>query len=296
MIVEDLRRFLVVARTSNVTEAAEILGLPQSTVSRAVIRLEEEYGFPLFDRIGRRVQLNLQGEALREHAVHAIEQLDAASESIAGARDPDRGVVQLGFLNSLATWLIPDLLRGFRSTRPLVDFVLRQDGPEALVEAVNDRHVHVALVSPMPQDRGLNWAKLHTEQLCVTLPSDHPLAGRDRVRLAEVESEPLILLRPATSIRETVAGLAARAGLRLNLSIRDDHVNTLRALVVAGIGLTVSPIPIGHPQAFAERGLVDIPLEDEGATRDVGITWHRQVRLPAVVGRFIDYAVEYQSA
>jgi DNA-binding transcriptional LysR family regulator len=295
MNVDDLKRFLVVARTSNVTEAAELLGLPQSTVSRAIIRLEAEYGFPLFDRIGRRVQLNLQGEALREHAVQAIEQLDAASESIAGARDPDRGIVQFGFLNSLATWLIPELLQGFRSTRPQVDFVLRQARPESLIEAVNRRSIHVALISPRPEDRGIAWEKLHTEELCITVPVDHHLATRDHVLLSEVGREPLLVLRSATSIRDTVADLAERANLNLNLLMRDDRVNTLRALVVAGVGLTVSPRPIGKAHVFSDRGLVDIPLRDEGATREVGLAWHRQVRLPAVVERFIEYATAHHS-
>jgi DNA-binding transcriptional LysR family regulator len=290
MNVEDLRRFLVVARTSHITEASEILGLPQSTVSRSILRLEQEYGCPLFDRVGRRVRLNTQGETLREHAQRALDELEAAAQSLAGVRDPSRGVVRLGYLSSLSTWLIPRLLRDFRKSRPLVDFLLRQDSPEALAQAVRERGLHLAIVSPRPPDRVFAWQRLHIEQLCLTVPDSHPLAMRQEVQLEEVAHERFVLLRTATSIREVVEDLASRAGLSLDVTLRSDEITTVRALVVAGMGLTVTPVPIGHRRIFPEEGLVEVPLSDHGAAREVGIIWHRQVRLSAVAERFIDHA------
>lgn len=296
MNLDDLRRFLVVAQTSHITEAAELLGLPQSTLSRSIMRLEYEYGCRLFDRIGRRIQLNPQGETLHEYGARIVAELDAAAESMAGERDPSRGIVQLGFLNSLATWLIPPLLRDFRQGRPFVDFALRQDSPETLAQAIRDRRLHLAIVSPRPADRVFEWRPLHTEQLCVTLPVGHPLAKRRRLRLEQITDERIVLLRSATSIRETIENLANREGLSLKINLRDDEINTVRALVVAGIGITVSPRPVGMHQVFAEQGLADVPLSDRGATREIGVIWQRQVRLPAVAERFIEYALSVSKA
>ena len=96
MHLDELSWFVVLAETEHVTDAAAELGISQPTLSRALARLEDEVGVPLFDRVNRRLQLNAYGEILLEHARRTITEMRSATERIAAMRDPDTGLYRPG--------------------------------------------------------------------------------------------------------------------------------------------------------------------------------------------------------
>ena len=102
--LEELRWFVVLAETEHVTEAAAELGVSQPTLSRALSRIEQTAGVPLFDRVGRRLHLNEYGRIMLEHARRSLADVQSALDRIAALRDPDTGRVRLAFLHSLANW------------------------------------------------------------------------------------------------------------------------------------------------------------------------------------------------
>ena len=117
-----LRFFVAVAEGATVTEVAEEAFVTQPTVTRGLQRLEAEAGAPLFDRVGRGLRLNGNGEVLLAAARHALADLDGAVAEIAAHQDPAVGTVRLGFLNPLSHWLLPELLGEYRRRFPRVSF------------------------------------------------------------------------------------------------------------------------------------------------------------------------------
>lgn len=291
MNTEDLRRFIAVAELSNITEASEALQLPQPTLSRSIARLEEAFGFRLFDRIGRNIRINDHGRLVEEHVRRAMAELDAALEKVGAARDSDRGLVRLGHLFSLSQWLVPPLIRDFRATRPNVNFSFRQDRPHDLELALRDHTLDVAFLSPRPTDRALAWAHLHREWLHLTVRSDHPLAGRESVYLREAQGEDVLMQYHTTSIRALISELAGKSGCTIDIKFRTDLLSSVRGLVVAGMGVCFSTLPT-HIKTNPPDELIDIPIIDSGAYRDVGIVWNRQFPMAAVTKAFIDFAID----
>src|SRR5215469_13130475 len=92
-IAPRLRQFIVVAREQHLTRAADLLGVPQPTLSRSMSRLEHELGVALFDHPGRSIRLTRHGHALLEAAERATATLAAALDRITGESDPARGRV-----------------------------------------------------------------------------------------------------------------------------------------------------------------------------------------------------------
>src|SRR5438128_2585190 len=103
MEIAQLKWFLQVAEGHTVTAAAEELHVSQPALSRGLARLEHELGAPLFDRVGRVLRLNSNGEALLDAARRAVNALDTAARTIGKAADPTSGTVRLAFLNTLGT-------------------------------------------------------------------------------------------------------------------------------------------------------------------------------------------------
>ena len=288
MNVEDLEWFVVLAETQHMTQAAERLHTTQPTLSRSLARLEQEIGAPLFDRVNRRLRLNPSGEVLLRHARRSLLELRSATEHIRSLRDPDTGTVRLGFLHSLATWLAPELIRGFRARAPRVQFALTQAATYELTALVTEGMVDLAVTGPRPEGEGLGWHEIHREQLCLVVPRDHRLADRKRVDVAAAAAEPFIMLGPSFGLRQLTDELLARAGVDPVVAFESAEIATMESLAAAGLGVTVVPRPRPHR---ADPNAAYIPLVDDAAHRVLGLVWREGRPESPVVRRFQDFVV-----
>lgn len=298
---EELRWFLTVADTEHVTEAAAVLHVSQSTLSRALGRVEREFGAPLFDRQGRRLRLNRYGELVRERAARALAELADARHGVQALADPDSGQVRLAFLHSFGPWLVPALLREFRAAAPGVRFVLRQDYHDALVAALRAGEADLALTSPRPADRDIGWYGLGEEKLCLAVPPGHRLATRRRLRLSDAAEEPFVMLSPITELRRLTDELCRRAGFTPTIAFESAELATVRGLVAAGLGVAVSPLPspvgdltttalpLSWTGAAEPGGPVYLPLTDRQARRALGLAWPASRERSPAVERFRRY-------
>lgn len=288
MNTEDLEWFVALAETSHMTQAAERLNITQPTLSRSLARLEHEIGAPLFDRVNRRLRLNPSGEVLLRHARRSLLELRTATEHIRVLRDPEHGTVRLGFLHSVATWLAPEVIRGFRARAPQVQFTLTQAATYELEALVTDGVVDLAVTGPRPDSRDLAWHTIHTEQLCLVVPRGHRLAGKDSVEIAEAAGEPFILLGPDFGLRRLTEDLLARVGEQPEIAFESAEIATMESLAAAGLGVTVVPRPRPHR---ADPNAVYLPLTDPAAHRVLGLVWRADQPESPVVDRFRAFVV-----
>ncbi|WP_363316438.1 LysR family transcriptional regulator [Corynebacterium sp.] len=225
----DLDWFLDLVETGNMVDTAVVTGVSQSTLSRRLAALERSVGAELFDRNGRHLVLNRRGEVLAATARATTETWRAGVEEVRRLVDPERGTVRLGFMHSLGTWLVPDLLRGFRARRPTVDFELVQGAALDLVDRVTAGTVDLAIVGPCPTDQvadGLvGWEELAEQRLGLAVPSGHRWAGRDSIDLAEAAGEPFVAMLEGYGTRLLLDTLAADSGFRPPAGLRVDGVD-----------------------------------------------------------------------
>ncbi|BDY28433.1 LysR family transcriptional regulator [Mycolicibacterium mageritense] len=286
MHLDELQWFVVLAETEHVTDAAAELGVSQPTLSRALARLEDQLGAPLFDRVNRRLHLNAYGQILLEHARRSIAEIRSATERIGALRDPDTGTVRLAFLHSQASWFVPDLLRRFRAEAPRVQFDLVQGAAHVIVEQLANGQADLAITSPRPD--GYRWRGLYVERLCLAVPRDHRLASRARIRLADATGEPFVALAPGFGLRQLTDELCAEAGIAPQVVFEAMEIPTMEGLVAAGFGVAVVPVP--RPER-AEPGAVYVPLAAASAKRQLGLAWSADRQLPPAAQRFSDFVI-----
>lgn len=151
MLSTDLDWFVELARTRHMGDTAAKLGIPQPTLSRRLSRLEEALGTRLFDRGGRHLELNARGRVYADAAITATESLRAGAAGVARLIDPRRGPARLDFMHSLGTWMVPEILRTARATRPDAPITLHQGPALELVDRVLSDDADLALVGPQPE-------------------------------------------------------------------------------------------------------------------------------------------------
>ena len=114
---QQLEYFQMLAKIQHMTKAAEQLSISQPALSRSIARLEDELGVPLFERQGRSIRLNRYGELFVKRVHNIMREYQAGLQEIQQIVDPNHGEVSLGFLHTLGTNVVPDLIRHFRKKK-----------------------------------------------------------------------------------------------------------------------------------------------------------------------------------
>jgi LysR family transcriptional activator of glutamate synthase operon len=267
-VAPRLAQFVAVAQTEHMTRAAEEIGVPQSTLSRSIARLETDLGVGLFIRTGRTVRLTREGRTLLRHAERALAELTAAVREIRGDSAELHGRIGLAFLATLGVAAVPRLLRDFRANHPGVRWDLMQGPHAVLLERLRSGDADLALTSPMPDDPGLEAEALDDEELRLAVPADHRLAARrDGVALAEVARDPFISFQPGFGMRGTVDAWCREAGFVPHVAFEGGDAETLRGLVGAGLGVALVP-PATHPDP---PGVVELTVTTPRTMRTIGL-------------------------
>ncbi|WP_420099041.1 LysR family transcriptional regulator [Corynebacterium sp.] len=280
----DVDWFLDLVDTGNMVDTALATGVSQSTLSRRLAALEHTVGVDLFDRHGRHLVLNRRGEVLAVAARSARDAWRAGVEEVRRLVDPERGTVRLGFMHSLGTWMVPDLLREFRGRRPGVEFDLVQGAALELVDQVTAGRLDLAIVGPRPTTQvgsgQVGWAQLAEQRLGLAVPSGHRWSGRSTVDLAEAAEEPFVAMLEGYGTRLLLDTLAADSGFRPRLVFESMELTTVAGLVTAGLGVALLPMDDPNLQM---AGMSVVPLET-ARVRELGIVWATPAQGPGSAG------------
>jgi LysR family transcriptional activator of glutamate synthase operon len=284
-LAPNLAMLAALRTTQNVTRAAELLGTPQPTVSRRLAALGETLGAPVVRPDGRGIRLTRVGEMLAESAERALAAVEAGARQVREEIEPGSGRVVLGFLHLLGRSLVPNLLRGFRATNPHVRFTLVQGSRQDMLDRLTAGELDLALVAPAPDMPGLDVAVLSEQELVVTMPDRHRLAGRRTVRFAELAGEDFVTLEHGYGIRQITDRLCAEAGFSPKIAFEGQESDTVRGLVAAGLGVAL--LPRSDPGA---PGVVEIPLRPK-VTRSIALAWPSAEPPTPAVRSFRDYVL-----
>jgi DNA-binding transcriptional LysR family regulator len=260
----DVRRMRVlreVALRGSFSAAAEALSFTQSAVSQQIAALEREAGTVLVERSARGVRLTEAGEALVRHTeaiVARLAEAEAELEAIAGLRG---GRVRMAAFESAGATLMPLAIAAFRTRHPAVELSLTLSEPEDCVPLLRSGDLDLAIVFESAVDApGDGIARVHLleDPMFLVLPRDHPLAGRRRLRLADLAGEAWIGGHADCECNRLMARACARAGYEPRIAFETDDYAAMQGLVAAGVGVSL----------IAELGLATV--RDDVVVRDLG--------------------------
>jgi DNA-binding transcriptional LysR family regulator len=277
---QQFEYFQTLARMQHVTHAAEALSISQSALSRSIARFEDEIGVPLFERQGRSIRLNKYGHIFLKRVDKMMWEFNEGKQEIKDLLDPEQGEVSLGFLHTLSTSHIPDLLASFRSYYPKINFRLGQGPSHNLIEQLELGEFDLCLIAPMEIRSPIVWRQLWNEELFVIVPKDHKYAYRKNITLEEIADESFIHLKEGFSLRITVEQLFNLAGITPKIIFEGEEADTVAGLVAAGLGISILPNLIGTDQSKISQ----IPIQSLQCQRTIGIAW--------VEGRYLSPATQ----
>ncbi|HWT39308.1 MAG TPA: LysR substrate-binding domain-containing protein [Paraburkholderia sp.] len=291
MDLKQLRAFVTVADTGNVTRAANLLNLVQPAVSRQLRLLEEDMGTELFERGRHGMQLTPSGKTMLEYARRILNEVARAKAEIQPTEGPVAGIVSIGLLASTSD-LLATLLAGEVARRyPHIRLRLTIGYAGHLQEWLEAGDVDAALLYKQKETPALHVKALLEENLWAVAAPSTGLSHRRPLAFSRVAREPFVLPAAPHGLRAAIEHAAAEAGVTLNVFAETNAVSVQKELVAQGHGWTILPAVCVKEEV--ERGLLcAAPLASPGLQRTIVLAApsSRQATAPVrcVVGALMD--------
>jgi DNA-binding transcriptional LysR family regulator len=253
-----------VARHGSIRKAADALNVASSALNRQILDLELDLGTALFERLPRGVRLTAAGEVFLAYTRQAISELTVVQSQVEQLRGLVRGQVNVAAVESVAGELLPAAITQFQAAHRNVRFNVRIGVPEELVSALIADQVDLILTHYPPPKKNAAIVASAEQALCALMVSDHPLAGRDELRLRDCLAYPLALGDATLAGRGLIEQALAQASFELIPRLISNSVETMTAFARMNRGVCFqfrkpgkAPIPAGDMIAVP---LIDTPL------------------------------------
>jgi DNA-binding transcriptional LysR family regulator len=256
--VLDPRRLRVLrefAAQGTVAAAAEALSFTPSAVSQQLAALQREAGVPLFQRVGRRLELTAAGRALADDAVAVLSRLEEAEAALAARTGEVRGTVRVAaFQTATLTIVVPALSR-LAAAYPELRVELIEDEAERALPMVERGTLDLAIAeeydhAPRRRLPGLDHVDVQSDEMVLVLPREHPrAAGHGPVALASLADAAWATAQAGTTFADMFARLCrSLGGFEPDIKHRANDIRILVDLVATGHAVAILP-GLGRPEA-----------------------------------------------
>jgi LysR family cyn operon transcriptional activator len=267
MELRHLRYFIALAERLNFTQAAAQSHVTQSTLSHQIRQLEEELGQALFERTRQRVTMTAAGELFLPKAMLALSELDGGIALLSASAQELTGQLCVGTTPTFNVQIVPRVVGAFTERHPGVRLLVVEESASGMVRKVADGRLDVAIAYAAPKEPQLAFEPLCNEELVLLVGVDHPLAGRRRVRVVELNRRELIVLPSGFATRILVDEICASAGAKPVIRVESNSMTGIMATVARSRLATIVSRHAVQPDARIKM----VPLESPTPMRTTGL-------------------------
>jgi len=289
MNLRTLRTFVEVVRQGGFSQAAEVVSLTQSTVSKAVKTLEDELGMPLLNRLGHKNELTAAGEMTYRRAQVLLAEHNDLLAEINDLRGLKRGVLRIGLPPVGCGVLFAAMFATYRRRYPDIEIELTEYGSKKLRDCLEAGEVDLAALL-LPMDEGFDYQPVRNEPLMAVLPVEHPLAQNTRIDFNDLADSPFILFEAGFALNAKILAACERKGVTPRVAARSGQIDFIVDLVSAGLGVAFLPRMLAHKHQHT--GIALIPLDEPRTDWHIALAWRASAHLPPAARAWLDLAKE----
>ena len=283
MNLKDLKYLVALADTGHFGKAAERTFVSQPTLSAQLKKLEEYLGVKLVERQPKNVQVTDIGKQV---VIRARLMLEQGEEIIALARtnaDPLSGRIKVALIPTVGPYLLPRVTQKIRKALPNLGLMLYEYQTEPLLKRLRDGEFDLGIIA-LPSDAdGLESRVLYEEAFVLAVPQQHALSEKSVVRIQDLKGHALLLLEDGHCLRDQALEVCSPVDVHEVEDFRATSLETLRQMVVAGLGITLLP-ELAVESPFGQRGLTTRPFAKPAPSRTVGAVWRKSSTRTAAIG------------
>lgn len=284
--LRQIEVFVAVARLGSVSRAADAVALSQSAASTALSELENQFDCRLFERVGKRLQINTLGEQLLPKAVELLDraaEIEALMEGRTGL-----GALRIGATLTIGNYLVTLIVADFLQQHPEAKVQLKVHNTATIVEQVAGYELDLGLIEGSCRHPDLVTQPWVHDELVVFAAPDHPLVKQRNVPVERLMRERWILREQGSGTREVFEQALRPFHVESTLMIRLEleHTEAIKRAVESGLGIgCISRLALRD--AFRRGSLAPIATPGLDLTRRFQFLWHRDKYHTAVLREFL---------
>ena len=284
MTLQQLKYFQVLSRIQHYTKASQALNITQPSLSYAIAELEKELNVDLFEKHGKKICLSLQGEIFLKYVEGAFRQLDEGIDRIK-QMSPLRGKVNLGYISSLSSSFLPEVLTSFykEEANSAITFNFVQNLNNALMESLKEGLIDLAFC-PNPY-KDVASVPILEQELYLIVPKNHPYADRKEIDIHAVKDESFILTNKKSGLRHMINGIFREMKISPQIDFEAEDCNVAITFVSLNYGLSIIP----RMPTLETGDICSLRIKNPEFSRVIYMAWIESKHLPPVVKRVKDF-------
>ncbi|WP_245582576.1 LysR family transcriptional regulator [Oceanobacter kriegii] len=295
--LKQLRYFAVAGEHQSVTKAAEILYVSQPSISSAILHLEDVTGLKLFIRHhAQGLSLTPQGMEFYRKARGLLQEAESLAQFASSLSTEITGSLRVAGFPTLTGALLPQIIKSYMHKYPAVNIDCRELHQKNLIEGLQNCDYELGITYDMELPANIEFEALASLPPYATVSSDHPLADKSSVSMAELAEHPLVMLDWPVS-QQYFMSLFISQGLNPNCAYKTHSLSMVRGMVANGLGYSLLNMPISDNTGDQ---LVTLPISDSVVPLKLGIARLKEAISTPAAEAFIDdikqYVREYMSA
>lgn len=287
MNLRNLEYFLAVVDENSFTKAADRLYISQSTLSKAVSALEEEWQVPLLYRNKKDFQLTPEGQLFYQYAKELLATYDQKTKKLINALEKLKKQITIALPPSTGIMIFSDIFTNFYLEHPAITIRTSELTSLQLIDQVADGSLDLGVVvEPFSDSRFAEKLILDSEAVLI-VPLDHPWSEREEVAFKELESSDLLMVSPEYMYYNRVLEHFQSAGIKPRITFTSYQWELLLGMVEKGRGVSILPLPLIE-KTFTGR-VHTIRLKDPSFSWGLSLIWRKDQALRPEVETFLSY-------
>lgn len=291
MDLDQLHTFLEIVRLKSFSKAAQTCYRTQPAISAQVRQLEQELNTALFERLGTKISITTAGKIFAEYAEQILRLRRQAQDTINELERTPRGELIIGANEATCIYVLPKVFSEYKKQFPNVQLLVDRSYGARVVEAVTDNLADFGITQLPVQEKKLQVVKIHSDEIKLIMPPDHPLAGRDMILPRDLAGHQMLMPKSGTTRTRLNAWLEPIEE-ELQVSMELDSTEMIKRFVMAGLGVSFLAASHSCEEISAGR-LAAATLGPEPMIRQVGLIYRKDKALSKAALGFIQVTVDH---
>ncbi|MEM7030250.1 MAG: LysR family transcriptional regulator [Chloroflexota bacterium] len=272
MEIHQLQYFVAVAETGGFSRAAKRCNVAQPSLSQQIIKLEQELGEKLFDRLGRSIALTEAGKVLLPKAKLILTEVQDIRRNVVNEIETGKGHLSVGFIPTIAPFVLPVVLKSFKGHYPSATLSVTEDLTDGLIEKLVDAEIDVGIMSLPIKHKLIATETLATEPLLVIASDEIGLQTSKPTSTVDLEGVPFIALNEVHCLGEQIQAYCYEHKVSPDIVCQTAQLTTVKGCVESGLGISLIPKMCAVSEAKGKYNYFSIV--DNPPTRTIVAAWH----------------------
>ena len=286
MEIKQIKYFVEVVRQGGMTQASEHLYIAQSTISKAIKNIENEYDITLFDRSQKQIKLTDIGQTFYDNSLEFLALFEKLSLEMNDVVNVQKGHIKIGLSPMMNVQMFTNALNQFHKLYPNVTYEVIEGGGKIVENLTANDDVDIGITT-LPVDHSLfHSVSLYNEELLLVVSNDHHLSDMETVDLAELKNEEFVLFHDDYYLKDQIIENCKRIGFYPKTVANISQISFIANLIQQGIGISIVPESLVR---LMGDNVTSIQLENVELSWHLGAIWRKDAYLNYVTRQWIDF-------